>query len=35
MLDLRHAYRDKKLVREAALALRSSKRLLLWYTADE
>lgn len=35
MLDLRHAYRDKKLVRDAALALRSSKRLLLWYTADE
>lgn len=35
MLDLRHAYADRKLVTEAALAMRSFKRLLLWYTADE
>lgn len=35
MLDLRHAYADAKLVEEAALTMRSFKRFLLWYTADE
>lgn len=35
MIDLRHAYFDPKLFKDAALAMRSSKSLLLWYTADE
>jgi hypothetical protein len=35
MLDLRHAYADPNLVEESALTMRSFKRFLLWYTADE